>query len=46
MSLVVVLAIGEAIPVMWSHQGPLGGCVVTGDFETSVLDETLAEFCN
>lgn len=26
-------------------RGPLGGCVVTGDFDPAKLDETLAEFC-
>jgi 3-dehydroquinate synthase len=26
-------------------QGPLGGCVVTGDFDPAKLDETLAAFC-
>lgn len=26
-------------------KGPLGGCVVTGDFDPSKLDETLAHFC-
>ena len=26
-------------------KGPLGGCVVTGDFDPAKLDETLAEFC-
>jgi 3-dehydroquinate synthase len=26
-------------------KGPLGGCVVTGDFDAAKLDETLAAFC-
>lgn len=26
-------------------KGPLGGCVVTGDFDPKKLDETLAAFC-
>lgn len=26
-------------------RGPLGGCVVTGDFDAAKLEETLAEFC-
>jgi 3-dehydroquinate synthase len=26
-------------------KGPLGGCVVTGDFDPAALDATLAEFC-
>jgi len=26
-------------------KGPLGGCVVTGDFDPSKLDETLSAFC-
>ncbi|KAF6257353.1 hypothetical protein COO60DRAFT_1271387 [Scenedesmus sp. NREL 46B-D3] len=26
-------------------KGPLGGCVVTGDFDPAKLDETLAAFC-
>jgi 3-dehydroquinate synthase len=26
-------------------KGPLGGCVVTGDFDPAKLDETLAHFC-
>jgi hypothetical protein len=26
-------------------EGPLGGCVVTGDFDPAKLDETLAAFC-
>lgn len=26
-------------------KGPLGGCLVTGDFDPAKLDETLAEFC-
>jgi len=26
-------------------KGPLGGCVVTGDFDPAVLDETLEAFC-
>lgn len=27
-------------------KGPLGGCVFTGDFDPSKLDETLAAFCH
>ncbi len=27
-------------------KGPLGGCVVTGDFDPAKLDETLAAFCD
>ena len=27
-------------------RGPLGGCVVTGDFDAAKLDETLAAFCS
>lgn len=27
-------------------KGPLGGCVVTGDFDPAKLDETLAAFCS
>jgi 3-dehydroquinate synthase len=27
-------------------QGPLGGCVVTGDFDPAKLDETLHAFCS
>lgn len=27
-------------------KGPLGGCVVTGDFDPAKLDETLNEFCS
>ena len=26
-------------------RGPLGGCVVTGDFAASTLEETLTAFC-
>jgi hypothetical protein len=26
-------------------KGPLGGCVVTGDFDPAKLDEKLAAFC-
>lgn len=26
-------------------KGPLGQCVVTGDFSAAALDETLAAFC-
>ncbi len=26
-------------------KGPLGNCVVTGDFRASALDETLSAFC-
>lgn len=26
-------------------RGPLGGCVVTGDFDPAMLDETLQHFC-
>jgi 3-dehydroquinate synthase len=26
-------------------KGPLGGCVVTGDFDPAKLDETLQAFC-
>lgn len=26
-------------------QGPLGGCVVTGDFSTELFEETLQHFC-
>lgn len=26
-------------------KGPLGSCVVTGDFAAAALDETLAAFC-
>ncbi len=26
-------------------KGPLGGCVVTGDFEPAALDATLSAFC-
>jgi len=27
-------------------KGPLGNCVVTGDFEAAKLDETLHHFCS
>ncbi len=27
-------------------QGPLGGCVVTGDFDAAKLDDTLHAFCS
>lgn len=27
-------------------KGPLGGCVVTGDFDPTKLDETLHAFCS
>lgn len=27
-------------------KGPLGGCVITGDFSQNALQETLAEFCH
>lgn len=27
-------------------KGPLGSCVVTGDFDAAKLDETLAAFCS
>lgn len=27
-------------------KGPLGGCVVTGDFDPAKLDETLNAFCS
>ena len=27
-------------------RGPLGSCVITGDFDTSKLHETLEHFCN
>lgn len=26
-------------------KGPLGSCVITGDFDPAALDETLAAFC-
>ena len=26
-------------------EGPLGGCVITGDFPVDALEETLAAFC-
>lgn len=26
-------------------KGPLGNCVVTGDFASTALDETLCHFC-
>lgn len=26
-------------------KGPLGGCVVTGDFDPKALDDTLGAFC-
>jgi 3-dehydroquinate synthase len=26
-------------------KGPLGSCVVTGEFDPAALDATLAEFC-
>ena len=26
-------------------KGPLGGCVITGDFSLEALEETLAAFC-
>lgn len=27
-------------------QGPLGGCVVTGDFSPALFEETLSHFCH
>ncbi len=27
-------------------KGPLGSCVVTGDFDSAVLDQTLEAFCH
>ena len=27
-------------------RGPLGSCVITGDFDPTKLHETLAHFCN
>lgn len=27
-------------------QGPLGGCVVTGDFDPAALEATLEQFCS
>ena len=27
-------------------KGPLGSCVVTGDFDPAVLDQTLEAFCH